>query len=105
LALTTSPWVAFPVFFVFGAHEFVWGATSTTIRQRAVPTHLQGRVGSVNMICMFGGLVIGAAVGGMLATRFGVVAPFWYAFAGSAVLVALLWREMTKIAHSEPAAA
>ena len=24
--------------FVFGAHAFVWGTTSTTVRQRAVPT-------------------------------------------------------------------
>jgi hypothetical protein len=33
------------------------------------------------------------------------VAPFWYAFGGSVVFVALLWREMTRIAHSEPEAA
>jgi MFS family permease len=101
LALTTSPWVAFGVFFIFGAHEFIWGTTSLTIRQRAVPFHLQGRVGAVNAMCVYGGLVVGAAVGGVLATRYGVAAPFWYAFAGSAVFVALLWREMTRIAHSE----
>ena len=46
LALTSSPCVAMPVFFVFGAHAFVWGTTSITIRQRAVPTELQGRVGA-----------------------------------------------------------
>ena len=45
LASTSSPYVAMPVFFVFGAHAFVWGTTSITIRQRAVPTELQGRVG------------------------------------------------------------
>jgi MFS family permease len=45
LALTTSPWLAYGIFFVFGVHEFVWGTTSVTIRQRAVPTHLQGRPG------------------------------------------------------------
>jgi len=104
LALTTSRWVAFATFFVFGAHEFIWGTTAVTIRQRAVPTHLQGRVGSVNVICVYGGLVIGAAIGGVLATRYGVVAPFWYAFGGSALFVALLWREQTRLAHSEPAA-
>ena len=104
LALTTSRWVAFATFFVFGAHEFIWGTTAVTIRQRAVPTHLQGRVGSVNVICVYGGLVIGAAIGGVLASNFGVVAPFWYAFGGSALFVALLWREQTRLAHSEPAA-
>ena len=45
LALTTMPWVAMAIFFVFGAHAFVWGTTSMTVRQRAVPIALQGRVG------------------------------------------------------------
>ncbi len=102
LALTTSPWVALPVFFVFGVHAFVWGATSTTVRQRAVPTALQGRVGSVNLVGVFGGLVLGSGLGGLLAHRWGVTAPFWFAFVGSAVFVVLLWRQMAYIAHDEP---
>jgi predicted MFS family arabinose efflux permease len=100
LALTTSAWVAMLIFFVFGAHAFIWHTTSITVRQRAVPTHLQGRVTSVNTICVYGGLVIGSAVGGVLASHYGVTAPFWFAFAGSAVFVVALWREMTRIAHA-----
>ncbi|WP_344654067.1 MFS transporter [Cryptosporangium japonicum] len=105
LAATTSALVALPIFFVFGAHAFIWGTTSTTVRQRAVPAHLQGRVGSVYTIGLYGGLVVGAAVGGVLAGRFGVTAPFWFAFAGSAVFLALLWPSLTRIAHAEPTAA
>jgi len=101
LALTTSPWVASSIFFVFGAHAFIWGTTSITIRQRTVPTHLQGRVTGVNTISVFGGLVVGSAIGGVLASHYGVTAPFWFAFAGSAVFVVLLWREMTRIVHSD----
>jgi MFS family permease len=101
LALTRSPWVAGVIFFVFGAHAFVWGATSTTVRQRAVPTALQGRVGSVYMIAVYGGLVMGSAVGGVLANLFGVTAPFWFGFAGSAVFLVLLWRELPRIAHGD----
>ena len=37
------------IFFVFGAHASIWGTTSATIRQRAVPLPLQGRVSSVNL--------------------------------------------------------
>ena len=104
LALTTRAWVALGIFFVFGAHAFVWGTTSITVRQRAVPMHLQGRVGSVNMVGVFGGLVIGSGVGGLLAERWGVTAPFWFAFAGSAVFVVLIWRQLAHIAHDdEPA--
>jgi predicted MFS family arabinose efflux permease len=101
LAVTTSRWVASLIFFIFGAHAFIWGTTSITIRQRAVPAHLQGRVGSVNTISTFGGLVAGSAIGGTLATHYGVTAPFWFAFAGSAVFVVLLWRELSRIAHAD----
>jgi predicted MFS family arabinose efflux permease len=101
LALTTSAWLASAVMFVFGAHAFVWGATSTAVRQRAVPQQLQGRVGGVYVISVFGGLVVGAGIGGQLAERYGVTAPFWFAFAGSAVFLVLLWRELTRIAHAD----
>jgi MFS family permease len=101
LAVTRTAWVAMLIFLVFGAHVFIWGTTSITVRQRAVPSPLQGRVNSVNTICVYGGLVVGSAIGGTLASRYGVVAPFWFAFAGSAVFVLLLWRELTAIAHAD----
>jgi predicted MFS family arabinose efflux permease len=101
LALTHSPWVAGVIFLAFGAHAFIWGTTSVTVRQRAVPRELQGRVGSVNALCSYGGLVVGSLVGGILASHFGVAAPFWFAFAGSAVFVVLLWRQLMLIAHDD----
>jgi len=101
LAWTTSPWVAMPVFLVFGAHAFVWGTTSMTIRQRTVPLALQGRVNSVNLIGSFGGLVVGAGVGGALAQQWGVTAPFWFAFVGSAVFVVLIWGQLRHVAHAD----
>jgi hypothetical protein len=45
----------------FGAHAFSWGTTSTSVRQRAVPAGFQGRVGSVYLTGMVGGIVIGSA--------------------------------------------
>ncbi len=101
LALTTVPWVAMVIFFAFGAHAFVWGTTSITVRQRAVPTHLQGRVGSVHLIGVYGGLVLGSGIGGLLARQWGVTAPFWFAFAGSAVFVVLIWGQLRHIAHTD----
>ena len=103
LALTTVPWVAMVIFFIFGAHAFVWGTTSITVRQRAVPTRLQGRVGSVNLIGVYGGLVIGAGIGGLLARQWGVTAPFWFAFIGSAVFVVLIWGQFRHVAHADEA--
>lgn len=101
LALTHSPWIAGGIFLVFGAHAFIWGTTSVTVRQRAVPAELQGRVGSVNTVCVYAGLVVGSLIGGVLATHFGVAAPFWFAFAGSAVFLVVLWRQLMLIAHDD----
>jgi len=101
LALTRQAWVAVVIFFLFGAHAFVWGTTSVSVRQRAVPHALQGRVGSVNTVGVFGGLVLGSAVGGVLAEHGGVTAPFWFAFAGSAVFVLLIWRQLRHVAHTD----
>ncbi len=101
LALTSTAWVAMVVFFVFGVHAFVWGTTSITIRQRAVPTELQGRVGSVYMVGVFGGTTIGSVIGGVIAEHWGVTAPFWFAFVGSALLVVGIWRELRHIAHDD----
>jgi hypothetical protein len=39
------------------------------------------------------------ALGGLLAKTFGITAPFWFAFVGSALLVAILWRKFDSITH------
>ena len=103
LALNTSFVVALVIMFVFGAHAFVWGTTLAhgpaargaarvpgTGRQR-----LHGRV--------YGGLVVGSAVGGVIAGQWGITAPFWFAFVGSAVILALIWRQLDNIAHADEA--
>jgi predicted MFS family arabinose efflux permease len=98
LAVTTEALLAFAILFVFGLHAFVWGTTSRTIRQRSVPVELQGRVGSVYMIGVYGGMLVGAPVGGLLARQWGLTAPFWFGFVGSAVLVVVMWRAFAHLA-------
>lgn len=100
LALTRQVWFALLVFTIFGGHAFIWGTTSTSVRQRAVPTEFQGRVSSIYLIGMVGGIVIGSALGGLVASVWGVTAPFWFAFAGSAIILALIWRSLLNIAHA-----
>lgn len=101
LALNTSAAVALGVFFVFGAHAFVWGTTSTSVRQRAVPTEVQGRVASVYLIGMTGGIVVGSALGAVIAGRWGVTGPFWFAFVGSALFLMMIWRQLVHVAHAD----
>lgn len=103
LALTTSAAVAMAILVVFGAHEFVWGTLSNAVRMRAVPAELQGRIASVYSIAVHGGLLVGLAVGGVLASVAGLTAPFWFGFFGSAFILALIWRALGDIAHVESA--
>lgn len=103
LALTTSLGVALVIMFLFGIHAQVWGVTATTVRQRAVPDQLQGRVTSVYLLGVQAGLVAGGALGGVVAEQFGVTAPFWFAFVGSAVFLTLMWRQLRHVAHAEDA--
>ena len=101
LALTTSSGLAICVMVVFGAYAFVWGTVSQTVRQRAVPQDYQGRIAGVYLVALFLGLVLGQTLGGPIAQRWGLTAPFWFAFAGSAVTLALVWRQLAQIAHAD----
>jgi MFS family permease len=100
-AINTSPLVAFGVFFVFGMHEAAWGTTSTTIRQRVVPLEFQGRVSSVNGVGVFSTLVVGALLGGLIASRWGVTGPFWFGFVGSSITLIAIWRQLGAIATTD----
>jgi MFS family permease len=101
LAVTREGWIAMVILFGFGMYAFVWGALSAAVRQRAVPTEFQGRVGSVYAVGVFGGMVAGAALGGVIAEHWGLVAPFWFAFVGSGITLVLVWRQLAHIAHAD----
>ena len=105
MALTTAPWAAYPLMFFLGAYAFVWGTLSQAVRQRAVPSELQGRVGSVYMICVMGGMLLGSFLGGLIAHQWGLTAPWWFAFAGAGITLALVWRELGHVAHADEVAA
>lgn len=104
LALTTVPAVAMATMFVFGIHTAAWGTTSTSIRQRAVPSEFQGRIASVYMVSVHGSIVVGSAVGGLVARFTDVTGPFWFAFVGSAVILVVMWGELGHIAHADDTA-
>ncbi len=101
LAVNPWPWLALVIMFVFGAYASVWGALSAAVRQRAVPSEFQGRVASVYLVGVFGGIVVGSPQGGVVARQWGVVGPFWFAFVGSALTLAVMWRSLDQIAHAD----
>lgn len=103
-AVNRSPVIALVIMFGFGCYAFVWGTVSQTVRQRAVPTAYQGRVGSAYTVGLYGGIVVGQALGGAIADRWGLTAPFWFAFVGSAITLVLIWRSLAYVAHADQAA-
>ena len=104
LAVTTTAAIAFVILFFFGMHESMWGTTSNSLRQAVVPAELQGRVGSVYMVGMQAGLVIGSGLGAILASTMGITAPYWFGFFGSVVVLVLIWNQLSNIAAAAEAA-
>lgn len=51
-----------------------------------------------------GALALGTLLGGVIAQQWGITAPFWFAFAGSAVITVVMWLSFANIVHEEPAA-
>ncbi|MGW7682405.1 MFS transporter [Kribbella sp. NPDC054772] len=98
LALTRNPWVAGATMAVFGVHAVVWGIVSTTTRQLVTPDNLMGRVNSVYLLASVGGAAVGSALGGVLAQRYGLAAPFAIAFVAMVVMTVAAWRPLQNVA-------
>jgi predicted MFS family arabinose efflux permease len=64
--------VAGASFFLFGAGPIVWTITTTTLRQAVTPLAMLGRVSALVMTATFGARPIGAALGALVAARYGV---------------------------------
>ncbi|MBU8858157.1 MULTISPECIES: MFS transporter [unclassified Micromonospora] len=94
LAVTTSPWIAAAVLITFSVHAMVWGITAASVRQRIVPAHLRGRVGSVFALLDLGGAALGTLLGGLLAGTWQITTPFWVAAAAMAVIAGFAWRPL-----------
>lgn len=61
-------------FFLFGADPVLWTIATTTLRQTVTPDAMLGRVSALIMTVTFGARPIGAALGAIMAARFGVEA-------------------------------
>ncbi|MEU4680409.1 MFS transporter [Micromonospora sp. NPDC023737] len=94
LATTTTPWVAALILVVFSIHAMVWGITVASVRQRTVPAHLRGRVGSVYALLDLGGAALGSLLGGLFASVWEITTPFWIAAVMMTAVTTLAWRRL-----------
>jgi len=92
LAASRSSWLIGFALFAFGVHGSLWTIVANSLRQRLTPPHMQGRVGSSNLFIAAGGNCVGAVLGGVVAARFGITAPYWVGFAVAVLVSATTWR-------------
>jgi MFS family permease len=59
----------------------VWNVATVSMRQRIIPDRIRGRVNSVYRLAGWGSMPVGAAIGGVIATTYGLRAPWFVAAA------------------------
>jgi len=108
LALSRSAYVDGGMLFAFGVHAALWTIVGSSLRQRLTPPEMLGRVASTGLFISAGGNCVGALLGGVIATRFGITAPYWAGFVVAALVSAATWRVFNRAtvaqAYAEPAA-
>ena len=101
LAASTSAAVVGAALFTFGVHGSLWGIVSSSLRQRLTPPEVLGRVGSTTLFLAAGGNCVGALLGGAVAGRFGLTAPYWVGFVVALGVSAATWRVFSRPAVAE----
>ncbi|MYZ43831.1 MFS transporter [Schauerella aestuarii] len=107
LMLTTSTMAAATLaavaMFLFGAGPILWTIATTTLRQTVTPNAMLGRVSSVILAATYGSRPIGAAIGALLAARFGVDACLWASSVFFVVQFAVIGRSPARGLKTLPA--
>jgi Transmembrane secretion effector len=109
LAVSRSAVLDGLLLFAFGLHGALWTIVSSSLRQRLAPPEMLGRVASTYMFVAAAGESAGAILGGVVAARFGITAPYWVGFVVAALVAAATWRVFNRAsvaqAYAEPALA
>ncbi|MGY0007730.1 MFS transporter [Micromonospora sp. I033] len=92
LAASRSAAVVGVALFAFGVHGALWNIVANSLRQRLTPPALMGRVGSTTLFIAAGGNCVGALLGGLVADRYGITAPYWVGFVVAVAVIAMTWR-------------
>ncbi|MET8908677.1 MFS transporter [Micromonospora sp. NPDC004551] len=107
LAASRSAVVVGVALFAFGVHSALWNIVANSLRQRLTPPALMGRVGSTTLFIAAGGNCVGALLGGVVADRFGITAPYWVGLAVAVAVIAATWRVFDRAtvaaAYADPA--
>jgi MFS family permease len=76
IGLTRNPWVAGGLLTLFGLETVTFNVIMGSLRQQLIPDRLLGRVISAFRLFSYGSVPLGALFGGVIASWFGLPAPF-----------------------------
>jgi MFS family permease len=111
LAASHSRYLIGFALFAFGVHGSLWSIVGSALRQRLTPPEMLGRVGSTSLFIAAGGNCAGAMLGGVIAAKFGLTAPYWIGFVVAITVSAATWRIFDRatvgrayaaVSHREP---
>jgi MFS family permease len=106
LATSHSAYLVGFALFAFGVHAALWSIVGTSLRQRLTPPEMLGRVASTSLFIAAGGNCVGALLGGVIASQFGITAPYWVGFVVAVLVSAATWRVFNRTtvaeAYAEP---
>jgi MFS family permease len=91
LALTRSAVVAGVLLALLGLHLVMFSTVSASLRQSLAPPGMLGRVHGAYRMVSNGGMLAGAALGGLLSTYFGLTAPFLLGFTAMTAVSVAVW--------------
>lgn len=86
MGVISNPWIAAVVLGFYGVQLTLWNVVAISLRQTLTPDALRGRVAGVSRLLTWGTQPLGAAIGGVAASLFGLRAPFFFAAAGMGAL-------------------
>jgi MFS family permease len=94
-ALTANVIVIVAGFVAASSLTVSWNIITVSLRQRIVPNHLLGRVNACYRLFAWGTMPIGAALGGLIASRLSLTAAFWTSAALGTLALPIIWTQVT----------
>lgn len=91
LALTRSAIIAGVLLALLGLHLVMFSTVSASLRQSLAPANMLGRVHGAYRVASNGGMLAGAALGGLVSTYFGLTAPFLLGFTAMTAVSVAAW--------------
>jgi predicted MFS family arabinose efflux permease len=100
LLLTRDPAVAAALLAFLAANLAVFSSVGAALRQSLAPPGMLGRVQGAYRAVSNGGMLAGAALGGLLTSAAGLTAPLWLGLAAITTVIALAWRAVGTVPHA-----